>query len=115
VKTIVRNKKNISIDIRRHDFENEFAYLEVYVNGKLKDCFFAEKEFLFMDGTLKKGGRKYFFCPLSGRSVEKELAQINCASFQSFENLFYVGEGGEIRKINGDLVNNNYEDSDGIF
>lgn len=106
VKIIARNKKSIRSETRRHDFENEFAYIEKWVNGQLVDCFFCEKEYLFLDGSLKKGGRKYFFSPFSDDLVEKDIISINCENFSSFDKLFYVDESGEIIKINGEpLIN----------
>ena len=56
MKTIVR--KTLTTETRRHDFDNEFAYVEVWLNSCLKDCYFAEKEFLYPDGTIKNGGIK---------------------------------------------------------
>ena len=74
MKTIV--KKNICIETKKHDFENQFAYIETWHNAQLKDCYFAEKEYLWPDGTIKSGGRKYFFCKV----LSRVLGMINLLS-----------------------------------
>ena len=51
-------KKTITHETKRHDFDNEFAYVEICANNSLKDCFFAEKNSLYPDVSLKKGGQK---------------------------------------------------------
>lgn len=96
VKTIV--KKNIILETKRHDFDNEFAYIEQWANSILKDCYLAEKEFLFQDGTLKSGGRKYFYSRNSD-SPEKNIKQINFDNFDDFDNLYFINQDGEIEKI----------------
>jgi len=96
VKTIV--KKKLEIETKRHDFDNEFAYIETWHNAQLKDCYFVEKQFLWPDGTLKAGGRKYFL----GRSSdcpEKEIKPINYNNFNHFDKLYFLGENGEVINI----------------
>lgn len=96
MKTIV--KKKLSIETKRHDFDNQFAYLETWHNTQLKDCYFAEKEFLWPDGTIKTGGRKYFFCNDS-EDIKKVIKPLNYRSFSHFNNLYFLGENGEIINI----------------
>ena len=96
MKTIV--KKTIVLETKRYDFENEFAYIEIWQNNQLKDCYFAEKEFLFPDGTIKSGGKKYFFCN-SPDDVEKKIKPLNYANFQWFDHLYFLDESGEIFNI----------------
>ena len=96
MKTIV--KKKLEIETKRHDFNNEFAYIETWHNTHLKDCFFAEKRFLWPDGSIKGGGKKYFL----GRSLdspEKEIKCINYNNFDHFDHLYFFGENGEIINI----------------
>jgi len=96
VKTIV--KKKLEIETKRHDFDNEFAYIETWHNTQLKDCYFAEKQYLWPDGTLKLGGKKYFL----GRSAEfpeKEIKCINYNSFNHFDHLYFFGENGDVINI----------------
>ncbi len=88
----------------RHDFDNEFAYIEVWGNNILKDCYFAEKENLFMDGSLKPDSRKYFYSPLSGDEIEKEIKPIKLDKFAWFDRLFFFNEDGEIERITGESI-----------
>jgi hypothetical protein len=96
MKTIVR--KIIGIIIRRHDFDNEFSYLEIYYNGRLKDAFFAEKQFLLENGSLKNGVTKYFFCE-NERNPEKNINKIDPLTFADFDALFYIDYDGFIKNI----------------
>jgi len=96
VKTIV--KKEIKIETKRHDFDNEFAYIETWHNTQLKDCYFAEKEFLWPDGTIKSGGKKYFFGN-NPEHPEKEIKCINYHSFNHFDHLYFFEENGEVTNI----------------
>jgi hypothetical protein len=96
MKTIVR--KTLTTETRRHDFDNEFAYVEVWLNSCLKDCYFAEKEFLYPDGTIKNGGIKYFFCNDSFET-EKKIKNIKYNNFSSFENLYFYDQNGNIVNI----------------
>ncbi|MDB4317778.1 hypothetical protein N9973_00610 [bacterium] len=96
MKTIV--KKKLEIETKRHDFDNEFAYVETWHNTHLKDCFFAEKQFLWPDGSLKAGGKKYFL-GRSPDSPEKEIKCVNYNNFNNFDHLYYFGENGEIMNI----------------
>jgi hypothetical protein len=74
MKTVL--KKTIKLETKKHDFDNEFAYIEVWSGTKMKDCYFAEKEFLYPDGTIRSGGRKYFYS-LASTAVEKRIKQVN--------------------------------------
>ena len=96
MKTIV--KKEIKIETKRHDFDNEFAYIETWHNTQLKDCYFAEKEFLWPDGTIKSGGKKYFFGN-NPEYPEKEIKCINYHSFNHFDHLYFFEENGEVTNI----------------
>lgn len=96
MKTIV--KKTITLETKRHDFNNEFAYIEVWSNTVLKDCYFAEKEFLFRDGTLKNGGIKYFYSA-NKEDPEKNIKSINCSGFNGFNSLYYLDENGDIQSL----------------
>ncbi len=102
MKTIV--KKTINLETKRHDFDNEFAYLEVWSNAHLKDCFFAEKDFLYLDGSLKNGGKKYFFSKYTGEDVEKIIKPLNYENFTSFNKLYFYNEEGDIVRIDGVLA-----------
>ena len=95
MKTIV--KKTITLETRRHDFDNQFAYVEIWSNTVLKDCFFAEKEFLFKDGSLKSGGTKYFYSP-NPEDPEKSIKPIQFQQFKAFGHLYYIDENGEVQK-----------------
>lgn len=96
MKTIV--KKKLCIETKRHDFENQFAYIETWHNTQLKDCYFVEKEYLWPDGTIKSGGRKYFFCN-DPEDLKKEIKTVNYLSFNSFDELYFLGENGTIINI----------------
>lgn len=100
MKTIV--KKNITLETKRHDFDNEFAYIEQWANTILKDCYFAEKEFLFQDGSLKHGGRKYFYSANS-EEPEKNIKPINYENFKGFDHLYYIDENGEVLALNNNV------------
>ena len=98
MKTIV--KKKIKLETKRHDFDNDFAYIEHWQNTSLKDCFFAEKQYLFPDGSLKLGGIKYFYSPFSGTDIEKDIKPVNLNKFKWFDRLFYINTEGEVCSIN---------------
>ncbi len=98
MRTIVQ--KTIIHETKRHDFDNEFAYIEVWQNNHLKDCYFAEKDLLFPDGTIKKDGKKYFYSPFSGEEICKEVKQINL-NFKWFDKLYYFDDEGNIFRIDG--------------
>lgn len=95
MKTIV--KKTITLETRRHDFDNQFAYVEIWSNTVLKDCYFAEKEFLFKDGSLKSGGIKYFYSA-SSEDPEKSIKPIQFQQFKAFNHLYYINEDGEVER-----------------
>ncbi|MDB4314454.1 hypothetical protein N9955_00335 [bacterium] len=97
MKTIV--KKTITLETKRHDFDNEFAYIEVWSNAQLKDCYFAEKESLYPDGSVKNGHKKFFFSKFSGEDAYKEVKSIDYTKFKSFEKLYYYDEEGDILSI----------------
>ena len=96
MKTIVR--KTLVTETRRHDFDNEFAYIEVWNNTSLKDCYFAEKEFLYPDGTIKSGGIKYFLCNLD-YDLEKRIKPVRYKNFSAFEKLYFYDHNGNIVNI----------------
>lgn len=102
MKTIVR--KTLVLETKRHDFENEYAYLEVWSNAQLKDCYFASKDFLFPDGSIKNGGRKYFYSKYTGEDVEKEIKALNYENFNAFEKLYYYDEDGNVLRYDGILA-----------
>lgn len=102
MRTIV--KKTIHLETKRHDFENELAYLEVWSNAHLKDCYFAEKDFLFPDGTIKNGGKKYFYSKYTGEDVEKEIKPLIPETFGAFEKLYYYDENGNAVRVDGVLA-----------
>lgn len=99
MRTIVR--KTFTVETKRFDFDNEFAYIEIWSNAHLKDCYFAEKEFIFPDGSIKSHGRKYFYSPYSGAEIEKEIKTVDCSKFRWFDKLFYFDDDGEIFRIDG--------------
>lgn len=94
-------KKTATIETKRHDFDNKFAYIEIWTNNRLKDNFFAEKDDLFLDGSLKKDARKYFYSPFYGEEIEKEIKPIKLEKFNWFDKLYYFDEDGEIHRIDG--------------
>ena len=96
MKTIV--KKELKIETKRHDFDNEFAYIETWHNTLLKDCYFAEKQYLWPDGTIKNGGKKFFFCK-NPDSLEKKIKPLNYSSFLNFDHLYFFDEDGQILNI----------------
>ena len=102
MKTIV--KQVIKLETKRHDFDNDFSYIEVWRNNNLKDCFFAEKQYLWPDGSLKKGGIKYFYSTLNGEEIEKEIKPLNYKYFNLFDHLFYLDGDGDIRPIDSDTI-----------
>ena len=102
MRTIV--KKTITLETKRFDFDNEFAYLEVWANAQLKDNYFAEKDALYPDGSLRKGEHKYFYCPYSGSDTEKEIKPIDYTKFTRFDRLFYYNDEGEVVRIDGILA-----------
>ena len=104
MKTIV--KKVVRLETKRHDFDNEFSYIEVWRNSTLKDCYFAEKQYLWPDGSLKKGGIKYFYSPLHGDEIEKEIKPLSYLHFNWFNRLFYLDGSGSVCQINADIVEN---------
>jgi hypothetical protein len=112
VKTIV--KKVIRLETKRHDFDNDFAYIEVWRNNTLTDCYFAEKQYLWPDGSLKRGGLKYFYSNFEALDAEKEIKPLNYKQFEMFNSLFYVDGDGSICPISKDIIDspqeNIYED-----
>ena len=100
MKTIV--KKVVRLETKRHDFDNDFAYVEVWRNNTLTDCYFAEKQYLWPDGSVKRGGIKYFHSSLNGDEIEKELKPINLDNFKWFNNLFYLDGDGNVHQIDCD-------------
>lgn len=63
----------------------------------MQDC-------LFMDGSLKSGGKKYFYSKYTGEDVEKEIKSVNPETFESFQKLFYYNEEGEVVRIDDTLA-----------
>ena len=102
MKTIV--KKVVRLETKRHDFDNEFAYIEVWRNSTLKDCYFAEKQYLWPDGSLKKEGIKYFYSPLRGDEIEKKIEPLSYLKFEWFNRLFYLDGSGDVCQIDSDIV-----------
>lgn len=97
MKTIL--KKTLTLETKRHDFDNEFAYIEVWQNTKLKDCYFAEKEYLYPDGTIKSGGKKYFYCNTPD-DVEKRIKPVKYFNFDWFNHLYFYDENGKVCNLN---------------
>lgn len=97
MKTVV--KKTQTLETKRHNYDNDFAYVEIWSNASLKDCYFAEKTFLFPDGTLKNGGKKYFPCN-PNYLLEKVIRPYDYEEFTKFEWLYYIDECGDIVNIN---------------
>ena len=102
MRTIV--KKTIIQETKRHDFDNDFAYVEIWTNNHLKDNYFAEKAFLFPDGSLKKHAVKYFYSPYSGDEIEKEIEPVKYDKFNWFNKLYYFDEEGTILRIDGRIA-----------
>ena len=110
MKTIV--KKVVKLETKRHDFDNDFAYIEVWRNNTLKDCYFAEKQYLWPDGSVKRGGVKYFHSPLHGDEIEKEIKPINYDKFNWFNRLFYLDGDGTVNQIDCDTANSSPSEND---
>lgn len=91
-------KKLTATQIKKYDFDNEFCYLEKRCNSVLTDCYFAEKEFLNADGSIKNGGRKYFYCE-DQVNLTKEVVSLDYENFLSFDSLYYFNENGVIVNI----------------
>lgn len=91
-------KKLTATQIKKHDFENEFSYLEKRCNSILVDNYFAEKEFLNPNGSIKEGGRKYFYCEDQANLI-KEVVSLDYENFSSFDCLYYFNENGVIVNI----------------
>ena len=87
MKTIV--KKKVTLETKRHDFDNEFAYIEQWRNSILTDCYFVEKQFLWPDGSVKQGGIKYFYSPLHGDEVDKEIKPLNYNKFKLGNKMYW--------------------------
>mgnify|MGYP003109634815 FL=1 len=102
MKTIV--KKVIRLETKRHDFDNDFAYIEVWRNNTLTDCYFAEKQFLWPDGSLKRGGLKYFHSNLDTFNAEKEIKPLNYKKFERFNSLYYLDGEGTVCPIDKDII-----------
>ena len=102
MKTIV--KKVIKLESKRHDFDNDFAYIEVWQNNNLKDCYFVEKQYLWPDGSLKHGGVKYFYSS-EKKVTEKEIKPLNFNHFNQFDRLFYLDGDGIIAQIDSEIAN----------
>ena len=49
-----------------------------------------QKNNIFPDGSLKIGGTKYFYSPLSGEDIEKEIKPVKLTNFKWFDRLFYI-------------------------
>ena len=91
-------KKLTATQIKKYDFDNEFSYLEKRCNSVLTDCYFAEKEFLNPDGSIKNGGRKYFYCN-DRNKPSKEIVSLDYKNFDQFDCLYFFDENGEILNI----------------
>ncbi len=100
MKTIV--KKTIKIETKRHDFDNDFSYIEIWRNNTLTDCYFAEKQYIWPDGSLKNGGIKYFFSTMGKPYTEKEIKPLNYKNFNRFSDLFYLNKEGYVCPISKD-------------
>ena len=88
------------METKRHDFDNEFAYIEQWRNTILLDCYFAEKEYLWPDGTVKGEGKKYFYSPLPEDEAEKVVKTVDLVGFQWFDQLYYINDEGSVCGIN---------------
>lgn len=113
MKTIV--KKVIRLETKRHDFDNDFAYIEVWRNNTLTDCYFAEKQFLWPDGSLKRGGLKYFYSNLDIFNAEKEIKPLNYKKFELFSKLFYLDREGNVCAIDEDVFESPQKEIVGDF
>lgn len=81
----------------RFDFDNGLTYIEQKANARVQDCFFAEKDQLWPDGSIKDEGVKYFYCS-DPEDVEKNIKPINCLTFNGFDHLYFINDQGEIVK-----------------
>ena len=101
MKTIVKNV--IKLETKRHDFDNDFAYIEVWRNHVLHDCYFAEKQYLWPDGSLKRGGIKYFYSFTDSNNIEKEIKPLSYELFDRFDKLYYLDGEGEVCRLDSEL------------
>ena len=91
VKTVL--SKTIKLETKMHSFVNGWCYVENYRNGNLQDNFFAEKEDLFPDGSMKPNRPKYFY---SRDGEEKEVKKIDPLLFDGFGDLCFIDGCGSI-------------------
>ena len=94
----------VRLETKRHDFDNDFAYIEVWRNHTLTDCYFAEKQYLWPDGSIKRGGLKYFYSSLGYIDPEKEIKPLNYSQFNGFDSLFYFDVDGSICQIDSESL-----------
>lgn len=80
------------------DFDNGFSYVEKRANARVTDCYFAETDYLYPDGSVKKDGRHYFHC-FDTAEPEKEVRAINCLNFDDFDKLFFINDFGEVERL----------------
>lgn len=100
------NHRTINIQVKRHNFDNGFSYVEVWHNNRLNDAYFARSEFLFPDGALKQDGIKYFYSP-SGEKTNKTLEQLTVRpveEFEYFDQLRYIAENGVLFDLHGNKI-----------
>lgn len=93
------NRKLLAVRTQKHDFDNDFCYVELVINGQLKDSFFVEKQYLNTDGSIKNGGIKYFHSE-DKFNPEKIIKKIEPESFEDFDNLYFYNTNGNILNIN---------------
>lgn len=94
------NRRTITYKVFRFDFDNELAYIEQRKNARLVDCYFAEKDGLWPDGSIKPGYNKYFFCS-NPDNVQKIVKPIDCLNFDFFNHLYYFDDNGKIFRVDG--------------
>lgn len=95
--------KTIRIHNYIHDFENGWVYVLKMENSRAVDHFFADRSKVYPDGTLKKGGQKWFFSP-PGFDVCKGIDPIQPDRFNDFDHLYMINEFGEIVNVDGEVV-----------
>lgn len=96
-------EKTIVYKTYRFNFDNSLAYIEKKANNRVQDCYFAEKEHLFPDGTLKPDGNKYFYCANSF-DVKKTNKPVNCLKFEDWDNLYFISDDGRICRRDGEEI-----------
>jgi len=101
MKTLV--KRTVTFETKAHNYPNGWSYVEIWRNAKLIDQYFVETQYMFKNGEIKNGGRKYFYSSTPD-NPEKIIKPFNWAKFKYFELLFYYDNDGCVLDINNNII-----------